>query len=428
MIRISGADAGHALEQLTSRSTRAREAAFRTLRDPLTGEPIDQCLVLWFPGPASFTGEDVVELQVHGGRAVIDGVLRILGSLPGFRLAEPGEFARRAFSNGKLDLSEVEGLADLINAQTDVQRQLALRQVDGRLKGLYEAWREQLLQCLAYVEADVDFVDEDDVPEDVSSSVAGELRVLGDAMERHCAHPQRGEVLRNGFRVILAGVPNVGKSSLLNAIGQRDVAIVTDTAGTTRDVVEIFVDLAGFPIVFCDTAGLRATDDVVEQIGVDRALGAVKQSDLVVWICDERGEWPEDALTESDSEAIWIRNKADLMAETDSEAQQPRISMNVSATTGAGISDLLMRIQDIAAARFELTEDLGVLRLRHAECVTACAAHVRAAVDLLESQRCDLELVAEELRLGARALAKIGGRIDVEDLLDRIFGEFCIGK
>ncbi len=426
VIRVSGTGCRRVLSELVGGPCVQRTACLRTLSDPQSGEPIDRCLVLWFEGPASFTGEDVVELHVHGGRAVVDASLRALGALKGFRLAEPGEFARRAFENGKLDLSEVEGLADLINAQTEMQRRMALREADGRMRALYEDWRERLLHCLAYVEADVDFVDESDVPEDLAGRISEPLNVLLQEIQRYGADPRKGEVLRQGFRVVLAGLPNVGKSSLLNAIARRDAAIVTETAGTTRDVVEVFMDLAGFPVVLCDTAGLRGTDDAVERIGVERAAQAVREADLVVWICDERGSWPKEARAAIDSEAIWIRNKSDLGGGFESVSEQSQISANVSASSGAGLAQLLKQIEGAAAHRFELTEDLGVTRQRHAECVSTCATHIAAALTLVGQE--DAELLAEELRLAARALARIGGRIDVEDVLDRIFGEFCIGK
>ncbi len=428
VIRVSGVGCQVVLDEFIGGSVDARQACLRTLTDPDTREPIDRCLVLWFPGPSSFTGEDVLELHVHGGRAVIEAVLRALGKCSDFRLAEPGEFARRAFSNGKLDLSEVEGLSDLINAQTEVQRKLALREADGRVKLLYEGWREKLLQCLSYVEADVDFVDEDDVPEDLGSTISSTLEELLLETQRHCADPMQGEVLRQGFRVVLAGVPNVGKSSLLNRFAKREAAIVTDVAGTTRDVVEVFLDLAGYPVVFCDTAGLRGTEDTVERIGVERAMKALNEADFVIWMCDDGMVWPEEATSHTDSDAIWIRNKGDLGERVESDAQHPAVSLVVSAHTGEGVAELLSQIQAAAAARFELTEDIGVVRQRHAECVTQCAEHVLLALKLSERSHFDTELLAEELRLAARALARIGGRIDVEDILDRIFGEFCIGK
>lgn len=428
VIRVSGKGCRIVLERYVGGSVEPRQASLRTLIDPLTEEAIDRCLVLWFPAPSSFTGEDVVELHVHGGRAVIDATLRALGACDGFRLAEAGEFARRAFLNGKLDLSEIEGLSDLINAQTEVQRKLALREADGRVRALYDSWRDELLHCLAYVEADVDFVDEDDVPEDLGSTISGSLSDLLVRVKQHCADPLQGEVLRHGFRVVLAGLPNVGKSSLLNRLARREAAIVTEIAGTTRDVVEVFVDLAGYPVVFCDTAGLRGTDDQVERIGIERAEKALNEADYVVWMCDDRLEWPESAVRYNDSDAVWIRNKADLETPIESLAEHPRVSLQVSAETGEGIVDLLARIQAAASARFELTEDIGVVRQRHADCVTVCAQHIESALCLSERGQLDTELVAEELRLAGRALAKISGRIDVEDLLDRIFGEFCIGK
>lgn len=428
VIRISGPNAREVLDKVVGGLCVPRRAHLRGLKDPASGETIDQCLVLWFPSPESFTGEDVVELHIHGGRAVIDASLRVLGGLPGFRLAEPGEFARRAFESSKLDLSEVEGLADLINAQTEMQRRRALRAADGRARSRYERWRERLLQCLTYVEADVDFVDEDDVPEDIGASIVSPLNELLQELEAHVSDPRHGDVLRNGFRVVLAGLPNVGKSSLLNAIADRDVVIVTETAGTTRDVVEVFLDLAGFPVVLCDTAGLRATDDAVERIGVERAEAAVSSADLVIWVSDERGTWPEEMSQANDSDAIWIRNKSDISAKIESDVQQPQISASVSAQSGEGIGTVLKLLQDAAAKRLQLTEDVGVARQRHADCVKACIAHTREALILAGRKAAEMELLAEELRLAGRALARVGGRIDVEDVLDRIFSEFCIGK
>jgi len=278
------------------------------------------------------------------------------------------------------------------------------------------------------VEADVDFVDEDDVPEDLSGAVTAQLESLLADLKRHIVDPRRGEILRDGFRVVLAGLPNVGKSSLLNALANRDAAIVTEVAGTTRDVLEVFMDLGGYPVVFCDTAGLRTSTDVVESIGIERAVSAVKEADLVVWICDERGEWPDSSLRLTDSDAIWIRNKGDLHPNIESEAQSSQISEVVSAQSNQGIGDLLARIQSVVTARFELTQDVGVSRQRHAECVSKCLQHISSALAVARGSNGNTELLAEELRLAARALAKIGGLIDVEDILDRIFGEFCIGK
>lgn len=428
VIRASGPACAHLMVELVGGPCAARRACVRTVRDGADGEAIDQCLVLWFPAPKSFTGEDVVEFHVHGGRAVVDACLKVLSKQPGCRLAEAGEFARRAFNNQKLDLSEIEGLSDLINARTELQRRAALREADGRIRALYEGWREQLLGCLALVEADVDFVDEDDVPEDLAGSTRTKLRSLLGSIQAHVADPRKGEILRDGFRVVLAGLPNVGKSSLLNAIARRDAAIVTDVAGTTRDVLEIFMDLQGMPIVVCDTAGLRSSEDTVERIGVNRAVTAVSEADLVVWICDERGEWPDEAAQNIDSDAIWIRNKGDIGGMLDSGTQLSLISHVVSAQQGEGIAELLSTIESAAAARFELTEDFGVSRQRHADCVERCAGHIVAALNLVESSGVEAELLAEELRLAGRCLAAIGGVIDVEDVLDRIFGEFCIGK
>src|SRR5262245_52978967 len=263
-----------------------RYAAFRRLRHPRTAEVLDHALVLWFPAPASETGEDMAELQVHGGRAVIQGVLAALATVAGCRLAEPGEFARRAFENGKLDLTGVEGLADLIDAETAAQRRQALRQADGALARLYGGWREQLIEALALLEAAIDFSDEGDVARDAELMSRERVVILQDAIARHLDDGHRGELVRDGFQVVLSGAPNSGKSSLLNALARRDVAIVSDEAGTTRDVIEVKLDLEGLPVVVSDTAGIREAAGKVEQEGIRRALQRAEQADLVVWLVD----------------------------------------------------------------------------------------------------------------------------------------------
>ena len=315
VLRISGPNSGYALESLCGALPVPRKAVLRKLRSPVDGDLLDQALVLWFPGPGSFTGEDVVELHVHGGLAVVDAVVGALSGLDGLRLAQSGEFTRRAFEAGKLDLSSVEGLADLINARTDAQRRLALRDASGGLAAACESWRNELLRSLAMIEANIDFVDEQDVPDDLlPAELPGLIRIRKE-MRDWTKEGNRGEILRSGFRVVIAGLPNVGKSSLLNAFSGRDAAIVTDVAGTTRDVIEVFMDLNGFPVVLADTAGLRQSEDVVERIGVEAAVGRLQQAELIVWVSDERGQWPEESKMRFDSETLWVRNKADLYSD-----------------------------------------------------------------------------------------------------------------
>ena len=286
VIRVSGPMAGVVIERMAAPRPKPRFAAFRTIAHPGSGEVLDQALVLWFPAPKSETGEDMAELQVHGGRAVIAGVLGAIGSIAGCRPAEPGEFARRAFENGKLDLTGIEGLADLIDAETAAQRRQALRQADGALARLYGGWRAELIEAMALLEAAIDFSDEGDVAHDAETMARAKVAALADAIARHLDDGHRGELVRDGFQVVLAGAPNSGKSSLLNALARRDVAIVSDEAGTTRDIIEVKLDLEGLPVVVSDTAGIREAAGKVEQEGIRRALQRAKQADLVVWLVD----------------------------------------------------------------------------------------------------------------------------------------------
>lgn len=426
IIRISGPAAAAALTALAGEPIPTpRRAALRHLRDPETEEVMDQALVLWFPGPGSFTGEDVVELHTHGGRAVIGGVVAALGRLPGVRLAEPGEFTRRAFDSGRLDLTEVEGLADLIAAETATQRRQALRQMEGVLGRKVEDWRERLVRLLAHAEADIDFP-EDDLPGGLSDAVAVGVTTLADEITAALNDGGRGQRLRDGARVVIIGAPNVGKSSLLNAIARRDVAIVSDIAGTTRDVVEVHLDLGGLPVTIADTAGLREGGDVIEREGMARARARIAEADVVVAVTDG-GVWPAiDPETRAlfTTDTVLAVNKADLLLDG------PALAMDgvgevltVSARTGAGMDRLLDVIQARCAGRLEGAESGAITRARHRDALESCRAHLAAArIAPLP------ELGAEELRLAVRALGRITGRVDVEDLLDVIFGDFCIGK
>ncbi len=386
-------------------------------------------MVLWMPGPASFTGEDVAEFHVHGGPAVVAAVLEALGAFVGLRPAEPGEFTRRAFANGKLDLTQVEGLADLIDADTEAQRRQAQRQFSGDAAGIYEAWRAGLVRCLAYVEAEIDFPDEGDVPEDVASEMRDTLAELSNALDTALQDERRGERLRDGLRVVIAGRPNVGKSSLLNALAQRDAAIVSETAGTTRDVIEVHMDLQGYPVSLIDTAGLRDASDGVEREGVARARGRIEDADLVLWVTD-----PEDVSHGRPGEvagsgSMWtVMNKIDLMNGDKGGGAHLGASsrfFDVSARTGEGLGGLIDAVSSAAADMLAGSEGVLVTRARHRTALQDCRAHMTAA---LEAWNGEPELLAEDLRLAARALGRITGRVDVEDLLDVIFADFCIGK
>lgn len=375
---------------------------------------MDHGLALWFPAPASFTGEDVLELQGHGGRAVVAGVLEAVLAVDGVRLAEPGEFTRRAFDNRKLDLTEVEALADLIAAETAHQARLALQQGSGALSRQADAWRQRVIRLLAHAEAAIDFVDEP-LPEDLAASALAEAAVLADDIERALDRSHRAERLRRGLQVAIVGPPNVGKSSLLNRLAERDVAIVSPVAGTTRDVVEVHLDLNGWPVTLADTAGLRDTVDPVEQEGVRRSAARMASADLVLLLRDASATIAGDAITPP-GPVIHVATKIDL-------APSPPGWLGVSSATGAGLAGLLAEIEDHAARLLETGSDPSFGRERHRHALgDAMGALRRATVAALP------ELAAEDLRHAAHALGRIAGRVDVEDLLDLVFSEFCIGK
>jgi tRNA modification GTPase len=420
VVRISGPAARDALVALAGVVPPPRRAVLRRIRNA-AGEEIDRGIVLFFEGPATVTGEDLAELHLHGGRAVVSACLDALTSLPGVRLAEAGEYTRRAFENGRIDLTEAEGLADLLSAETQAQHRQALAQAGGSLRALYEGWMRQLVEARAMLEASLDFADEGDVGEDVTDTVAPSLARLAAAMEAHLAGAHRGEILRDGFRVAIVGPPNVGKSSLLNALADRDVAIVSDIPGTTRDVIEVSLDLAGIRVRFADTAGLRETTDAIEAIGIARAEAAADAADLVLHLqavgtgTIHVKQRPEG----SQGKTLSVRTKIDLDPDTRFDSE----TISVSTRTGEGL-DLLL--QTIARHAQEAAGDpAGVVpaRARHREIVSD-------ALTLLTEARSApaAELQAEALRHVTDRLGSLTGRVGVEDLLDVVFSAFCIGK
>ena len=426
VLRVSGPAAGTALAALAGKCPAPRRATRARFSDPRTGEAIDDGLMLLFPGPNSFTGETVAELQVHGGRAVVAALLAALGALPGLRLAEPGEFTRRAFENGKLDLTAAEGLADLVAAETAAQRRQALRQLDGELGRVYEGWRARLLRSLAQLEAEIDFPDEG-LPQDLRQRVAAEAAALRDEMARHLADGGRGERLREGVAVAIVGPPNAGKSSLMNALARRDVAITSASAGTTRDVIEVALDLGGYPVLLADTAGLREAADEVEAEGVRRAWTRAAAADLRLVLVDAMQPVEPAALAGLiDADAIVIANKMDLApggAADWADALGAGRALRLSVRTGAGMEALLERLEAEVARRFAPGAAPLVTRARHRRALEDCVAALErfAGAGLPE-------LAAEDLRAATRALGRITGRVDVEDMLDIVFREFCIGK
>lgn len=424
VIRISGALAGAALRGLGRRDLPApRLASLRRLHDPHSGDWLDEALVLWFPAPASFTGEDVAELHLHGGRAVTAGVVEALAAMPGLRLAEAGEFTRRAFAAGKLDLTAVEGLADLVDAETGAQRRQALRQMGGALARQVEGWRERLVRLLAHAEADIDFPDED-LPDGLAAGVRDAVTALADDIARLLNDGGRGERLRDGLHVVIVGAPNVGKSSLLNALARRDAAIVSHLAGTTRDVVEVHLDLGGYPVILADTAGLRDGGDVIEQEGMARARARADDADVVLAVIDA-SRWPAvepETLALIDQRTLVVANKMDAATVGDLVvAGVP--ALPISARSGAGLDGLTIALAARCAERFDGAESGAITRARHRTALSECRDRLLGALAAPLP-----ELAAEELRLAARGLGRITGRVDVEDLLDVIFRDFCIGK
>ncbi len=500
VVRVSGEQAGLALQTIAGHLPKARTAALRDLRRPapmrtqgslspmaksaasavisprnsskkldvdpnwLTGELIDRALVLWFPAPRSFTGEASAEFHVHGGKAVLAALFDALALIPGCRPAEPGEFARRAFANGKLDLTQAEGLADLIDAETEVQRRQAVNQADGALHRLYERWRQDIIQCLALQEAGIDFSDEQDVAEQAADSTRQGVSALREALISHLNDANRGEILRDGFQVVLAGPPNAGKSSLLNALARRDVAIVSGQAGTTRDVIEVRLDLKGLPIVISDTAGIRdaaAAIEEIESIGIERSKARARTADLVLWLNDlnEPPIVPPEGFTidaggRASAALLIVGTKADLLDQVGGSAESGPDALSrpreidkrkstrqdgsgssrsnilndgavISVVSGAGLLELTQQIADFAADRLANQAGPALTQIRHRQNLEQSLKWLGIYLD---GSTADPELRAEELRQAALALGRITGHVDVEDVLGKIFSSFCIGK
>jgi tRNA modification GTPase len=395
VVRLSGAKTRDAVQLLTGDVPSPRRASLRTIR-LRNGSTIDSGLVLFFPSPASFTGEDCAELQLHGSRAVINALFEELETIDGVRMAAEGEFSRRAFENGKLDLVEIEGLADLIAAETEMQRRLAVEQSQGKLSRLYDSWAERLTRARALIEAELDFADEDDVPGSVSDLVWDDVGRLQAEIESHLAHAPAGEIIRDGFKVVIAGAPNAGKSTLMNALARREVAIVTDVAGTTRDVLHVDLDIDGFLVKLYDTAGLREANELVEQEGIRRAEQVISEASLVLYL--------EDMAAGSGRDAY---------------------DLTISAVTDAG----LVALRAAIAERLERqvgSHSLAIpSRKRQKDSLAECLKAIEA---VLADPSAGLDIRAENLRIAGNALGRITGRVDVENLLDVIFSEFCIGK
>ena len=421
VFRVSGTNAKFAIERMAGVSPKARIATFAKLKNA-QNELIDEAVVLYFKGPASFTGEDVAEFQVHGGRAVINALQETLSGY-GCRLAEPGEFTRRAFENGKLDLTQAEGIADIIDAETQMQRVQALKQMGGALATITQNWREKLLRILAHLEADIDFPDEDLPPHIVQQRIA-QLTELNKEITAHLSDNRRGERLRDGFSIAVLGAPNAGKSSLINALAQRDAAIVSARAGTTRDIIEVHLDVAGYPVILADTAGLRDTNDEIEGEGIKRALQRAREADLNIVLFDASTLPDAQSLALLNDKSFAVVNKADIATPQHAQIKNP---FYISAKTGTGIAELLNAIAKRLNEMLENQVTAPLTRARHREALTHCQQHLQRALNAYHGNKAP-ELVGEDIRLATRALARITGAVDVDDILDIIFREFCIGK
>lgn len=415
VIRISGPDASMVVQRLAGEIPVARTAALKTLRAP-DGSILDRCLVLYFPAPRSFTGEDCAEFHLHGGRAVVARMLGVLRQFPGIRQADPGEFTQRAFLNGKFDLVEVEALGDLINAETEAQRRFALENSGAAQSALYLRWRQRLLHARAMIEAELDFSDEGDVPGSVADAIWSDIAALQTEMREHIAGFGRAEISRDGYRVVLAGPPNAGKSSLINALAKRDVAIVSDEPGTTRDVLEVNLDLRGYKVILADTAGLRDNATGIEALGIDRTLSRLKDAHLVVEL--RASDISQVAGIDAIGDRLIVESKSDLGNEGTGAG------LAVSVKTGRGLDELLDEIAARAEQSAALDGEILPSRERHVALFESGISDLNEALD----PRRPLELRAESLRLADRSVGMVIGTVDAEDLLGAIFSQFCIGK
>jgi tRNA modification GTPase len=415
VIRISGPACDSISEGMLGGLYEARVAHLKSVKHPSTHEELDRGIVIAFRAPASFTGEDCLELQLHGGRAVVEAVLNVICEFDGVRLAEAGEFSRRAFENGKLDLTEIEGIADLVASETEAQRKQALAQSRGDSRETYEGWRKRLIHMRALIEAELDFSEEEDIPEEISKEGFAQVLALKEEIENHLNDNRAGEIIRDGFKIALMGKPNAGKSSLLNALAKRDVAIVTNEAGTTRDVIDVHLDIDGYAVIISDTAGLRISDNIVEAEGIRRAELKGQEADLVIWLKEVNDDqpYPDNGF----DNIIHVTSKDDMLSIED--------GFSISVSHPNGLDALTSEIKNQIRSKLQNHDGVLISRLRYRESLTECVNHLSFVID---NQVSDVELKAETLRHASDCIGRITGKIDVEDLLDVIFSEFCVGK
>jgi len=427
VFRISGNHAFDVFEKMTrlkSDEIESRKAYYTPILKFDSRETVDKCVVVAFKAPHSFSGEDTVEISCHGSKAVIRGIYDELSKIDDFRLAEPGEFSRRAFYNGKMDLTEADGLADLIEAETEVQRKTALKQMDGTLFKLYDDWRERLVSILSYIEAYIDFPEED-IPQDVVLKLENNVFKVISEIENHIKTNNVDERLRDGFQVVISGPTNAGKSSLINAIVRRNVAIVSDIAGTTRDIIEAYVDIKGFPVVISDTAGLRETDDAIEKIGVNLAREKIASADFNIFLFDASNTEPEifEEYINGEKNYLLVANKSELVDGNRCKELLQKGCLLLSVKQNRNIdvitNTLYERFNDI----YSTASGMLITRERYKQALQECLNNLRAF-----NLNKEIELAAEDIRLACREIGKITGRVEINEILDKIFSSFCIGK
>lgn len=427
VIRISGDKAFSffaAMTEINPLNIEPRKLYLTKIIDSVSHETLDKCPVVAFKAPHSFTGEDTVEINCHGSKAVIRSILSALSALPDFRLAEPGEYSRRAFYNGKMDLTEADGLADLIEAETSLQQKTALQQMGGTLLSLYDSWREELVSLLAYIEAYIDFPDEE-IPQDTVFKIENTVFKMIEVISKHIDDNKVEERLRDGFHVVIAGPTNAGKSSLINAIVKRSVAIVSDIAGTTRDVIDAYVDLNGFPVVFSDTAGLRETEDSIERIGIELAREKIAAADFKIFIFDAENTSPDifKPYISAEQNYILVANKTDKIDASRQGELQNLGCLLISAKHNENITEITDRLYNYFNSIYSSASTHLMTRRRYKEALNECLDNLRR----FNLQK-EIELAAEDIRLATRAIGKITGRVEVDEILDKIFSSFCIGK
>ena len=427
VIRISGSkvlDIVSSLTDIDVSNIKPRHAYFSAIRKKDCKELLDKSLILYFKSPQSFTGEDTVEIQCHGSKAVLSSILKELNSFDGVRLAEPGEFSKRAFYNNKLDLTEAEGLADLIDAETSEQQKYALQQMEGNLKNLYNSWRNDLVKILSYLEAYIDFPDEN-IPEDLYENILNTVFKVKNDIKKHLEGNNINERLKNGFKIVISGKANAGKSSLINALTKRNAVIVSDIAGTTRDAIDINLDIGGYPVVITDTAGIRETKNPIEKQGIEIAFNKINEADIIIALYDASSSLKSDFeyLSPYNKKIIYVANKMDKLSEKQKNSIIVKKHILLSAKYNEGLENLVNKLLTIIKERFNSSSGYLITRLRYRQALEECCTFL----DEFSLDK-EIELSAEDIRLACRSIGKITGVVEVDEILNNIFGSFCIGK